>query len=304
MSVRVSCGVDGGASPRCRTAGIASAAATRAAAPATIHARRPLGARVCRGGRRLRGDVECAFECQAHVADIADALLRVLLEASSQEHDERGRQVAREQTPFRLGANHGRQRVGDVFAGKRTRPRQHLEQHGAECPDVGAAIDRPSPAPAPAPCRRRCRESFPSLSRGRSASANSMRGRARRARIGSIAFARPKSRTFTTPSGRILMFAGLRSRWMMPARARPRAPPQSASRSAAPRRSQSRPAAIPVGEGRPLDQLHDERLGAARSSQTVDPPRCWDGSARPALPPRAGIARVDRHRRPPARAGP
>ena len=29
---------------------------------------------------------------------------------------------------------------------------------------------------------------------------------------GSIAFARPKSSTFTVPSGRTLMFAGLRSR--------------------------------------------------------------------------------------------
>jgi hypothetical protein len=36
------------------------------------------------GGRRLRGDLERAFECQAHVADVADALLRVFLEASSQ----------------------------------------------------------------------------------------------------------------------------------------------------------------------------------------------------------------------------
>ena len=33
---------------------------------------------------------------------------------------------------------------------------------------------------------------------------------------GSIAFARPKSSTFTVPSARTLMFAGLRSRWMIP----------------------------------------------------------------------------------------
>ena len=32
---------------------------------------------------------------------------------------------------------------------------------------------------------------------------------------GSIAFARPKSSTFTVPSSRTLMFAGFRSRWMM-----------------------------------------------------------------------------------------
>ena len=33
---------------------------------------------------------------------------------------------------------------------------------------------------------------------------------------GSSAFARPKSSTFTVPSARTLMFAGFRSRWMMP----------------------------------------------------------------------------------------
>ena len=36
------------------------------------------------------------------------------------------------------------------------------------------------------------------------------------ASTGSRAFARPKSSTLTVPSGRILMFAGFRSRWMMP----------------------------------------------------------------------------------------
>ena len=41
-----------------------------------------------------------------------------------------------------------------------------------------------------------------------------LRRRARSA--GSSAFARPKSSTFTVPSARTLMFAGLRSRWMMP----------------------------------------------------------------------------------------
>ena len=34
--------------------------------------------------------------------------------------------------------------------------------------------------------------------------------------VGSIAFANPKSSTFTVPSSRTLMFAGFKSRWMMP----------------------------------------------------------------------------------------
>ena len=37
-----------------------------------------------------------------------------------------------------------------------------------------------------------------------------------RRRVPSIAFARPKSSIFTRPSGRTLIFAGLRSRWMIP----------------------------------------------------------------------------------------
>ena len=36
------------------------------------------------------------------------------------------------------------------------------------------------------------------------------------AEMGSSAFARPKSSTFTVPSDRSLIFAGLRSRWMIP----------------------------------------------------------------------------------------
>ena len=34
--------------------------------------------------------------------------------------------------------------------------------------------------------------------------------------LGSNALASPKSRTFTVPSSRTLMFAGFRSRWMIP----------------------------------------------------------------------------------------
>ena len=36
------------------------------------------------------------------------------------------------------------------------------------------------------------------------------------AATGASAFARPKSSTFTVPSARTLMFAGFRSRWMIP----------------------------------------------------------------------------------------
>ena len=35
--------------------------------------------------------------------------------------------------------------------------------------------------------------------------------------VGSVSFARPKSRTFTSPCSFTMMFPGLRSRWTMPA---------------------------------------------------------------------------------------
>ena len=75
--------------------------------------------------------------------NVADALLRVLLETATQEDEERRRQVAREQAPVRLGTNDCRERVGEVLAGERTRAREHLEEDRAERPDVGAPIDGP-----------------------------------------------------------------------------------------------------------------------------------------------------------------
>ena len=76
----------------------------------------------------------------------------------------------------------------------------------------------------------------------------------------STAFARPKSSTFTVPSGRTLMFAGFRSRWTMPCcvrglerlgdLARDRA---ALRRSAAGRRRDA------IGERRPVDELEHER---------------------------------------------
>ena len=65
------------------------------------------------------------------------------------------------------------------------------------------------------------------------------------------------------------MFAGLRSRWMIPARARLRAPRRSVSRSAALRRSGSRHARSAATDRRP-HQLHDERVDAVRLLEAVD----------------------------------
>ena len=86
----------------------------------------------------------------------------------------------------------------------------------------------------------------------------------------SIAFARPKSRTLTLPSGVILMFAGFRSRWMMPFSCAT----SSASAICDAMRSES---ATGSGSGREalrerlaLDELHDDVTRRAVLLDAVD----------------------------------
>ena len=85
------------------------------------------------------------------------------------------------------------------------RPGQHLVEHHAERPDVGAPVDRRRRAPAPGSCSRRCRGSCPpavAASRERRRVRESMALDDRR-RSPSSAFARPKSSTLTRrPSAR------------------------------------------------------------------------------------------------------
>ena len=115
----------------------------------------------------------------------------------------------------------------------------------------------------------------------------------RKASAGSRALARPKSSTFTVPSGRSLMFAGLRSRWMIPCSC-------AASRASAICRAIGSASASGIGPRAmrsasvaPVDQLQDE---------AVPPPpprghrsrRCSGGSATRALGPRAGSAPAGR----------
>ena len=72
------------------------------------------------------------------------------------------------------------------------------------------------------------------------------------------ALARPKSRTFTLPSGVSLTFAGLRSRWTMPfswASSSASAICCATTRASS---TGSGPALQPLGEVLALDQLHDE----------------------------------------------
>ena len=87
---------------------------------------------------------------------------------------------------------------------------------------------------------------------------------------GSIAFANPKSSTFTVPSGRTLMFAGFRSRWMIPCSCA--ASSASAICFAIGQRvgERDRPIRDAVRQGRPLDELHDQRESSLGLFQAVD----------------------------------
>ena len=139
------------------------------------------------------------------------ALLGILLQTALEQPPRfRGDPV-----PIRLLAHHRREEVGGRLAPEGSLARQRLlVEHGAERPDVRALVDIfpracsglmyaavPRIIPACVACIERVGE-FAAF--------------ALEAPAGSIALARPKSNTFTAPSARSLMFAGLRSRWMMP----------------------------------------------------------------------------------------
>ena len=108
--------------------------------------------------------------------------------------------------------------VGHGLAGEQPRARSASRRARRRTPRCRRACRRLCRAPAPGSCRRRCRGSRPAAVAAGGERRRVMRQR-RRSLAGaraSSALARPKSSTFTAPSARSLMFAGLRSRWTMP----------------------------------------------------------------------------------------
>ena len=93
--------------------------------------------------------------------------------------------------------------------------------------------------------------------------------------------ANPKSSTFTVPSARTLMFAGFRSRWMMPCSCA--ASSASAICRAIGSASSTLGRAMPLRQVVALDQLHHERACAVARLRDRRSRRCADDSARPAL---------------------
>ncbi len=115
--------------------------------------------------------------------------------------DRRGRHCV----PTGLLADH--RDDGGLVAGKCSRAGEHLEQHGADRPDVRAFIDG-----LPARLLRRHVSAVPRIIPACVVAGVVIVGDidmfGDELAAGSIAFAKPKSSTFTVPSGRTLMFAG------------------------------------------------------------------------------------------------
>ena len=185
-----------------------------------------------------------------------------------------------------------RQHVRDVVARERAAAGEHLVEHDAEGPDVGALVDGLAARLLGRHVGRRAEDHAHLRRRGPSASASSARADAlpEPAPAGSSALARPKSSTFTVPSARTLMFAGFRSRWTMPCSCAA----SSASAICLAIGSASASGSAPARDDRcdevlALDQFHHERVDVRGLIlfETRRSGRCSDDSARRASAPRA-----------------
>ena len=234
-------------------------AATTASSPAAIQPRVPV--------RDRDGDRRLVIQQLPDVADVAQSPSWILLQAAL----EQSPHVRRHAVPARLGLDHRRQDRRHVLAVERASARQHLVEHDAERPDVGALVDRLAARLLGRHVGGRA-ENHAHLRRRRRRDRRRVRETlvALDAPAGSIAFARPKSSTFTVPSARTLMFAGFRSRWMMPCSC-------AASSASAICFAIGSASSSGIGAARDalrqvlaLDEFHHERAHAAGFFEAVD----------------------------------
>ena len=85
--------------------------------------------------------VEDTVEREPRVADVANALRSILVQAAPEERSDARRETGRQQRPIRLAGQHRGEHVCDFLAGERALPGQHLVEHRAERPDVAAFVD-------------------------------------------------------------------------------------------------------------------------------------------------------------------
>ena len=158
----------------------------------------------------------------AGVADVAQSAFRIALEAARQQRSDVGRHRGRQRREVRLAREDERYRVRHGLGRKQVPAGQHLEQQHAKRPDVRAFVDRSSACLLRRHVRGRPQDAA-RLGHHRRGHRRRVHGDkfARRIAAGfgvaSVALARPKSSTLTTPSSRTITLAGLRSRWTMPA---------------------------------------------------------------------------------------
>ena len=237
--------------------------------------------------------------------DVGHPLPPILRQTALDQRPDVRRHVGRQRGPVRLALQHGRERVGDVFA---------LER--APCPSASRRARRRTPTRrfacpprVPSPARGSCTPPCPRITPASVAAgvvtvgdcASGVRASTPLA-SGAASLASPKSSTFTVPSSRTLMFAGFRSRWMIPCSC------AASSASAICRAIASASASgmwslrDPLGQRRSLHQLHDERMDAGRVFESVDVRDVRMVERRQHLRFAAGSARAarDRWRRGPA----
>ena len=94
---------------------------------------------VCARSARCRSSLQFG----AHETHAADARARILFEHPVHEIEKGGGSVGPERFEIRHSiVQHRLDDLGDEIAGERRLPREHLEEHDAERPDVGAGIER------------------------------------------------------------------------------------------------------------------------------------------------------------------
>ena len=166
---------------------------------------------------------------------------------------------------IRLAGEHGRQRDRHSLRRRNARgARQHLVQHDAERQDVGSARSTVRLRLLRATCRPRCRESTPHVAIAGVVIVGDCVSFARTGSSRLHRLRQPEVEHLHRAVGVTLMFAGFRSRWMMPFSCA--ASSASAIWRAIGKRlvERNRPARDPLGERRPSTSSMHERVDAVR----------------------------------------
>ena len=260
----------------------------------------------CRSARQLACDVSWRASSAgtvragisisiSRIADVAADDAWVPLETALQQRRTAAGVRRGNSAPVRLALEDGGERVRTRFAAGTRVPGEHLVTARSRTPRCPRACRPACPRACSGRHVRGGAENHAGLRHARTGHRRRIVQRSRRCcRAGSIAFAKPKSSTFTVPSARTLMLAGFRSRWMMPC---------SCAASSASAICFAIGSASSSGIGAARDAIRERRRPrpapsrarrCRRSLRGRRCARCSDGSARRALRLRAGSGRGDR----------